>query len=405
MLQLQYLNSKLNNKHINKILDNYKLKYSGIKNEIESKINDMIKLFLKDILGFLENVEETADKKKKLNNYEKMKNELEKIRYELKMKTYNEHKIKNELDLLNQENSLLKVKIKSLNEKILNLTNNLNNTSTNTKIPFIRRTVINTHLMSPNLNVRRMHYSTKAITKYSHKNSSTLEKKVLEKEKEKEKDNWIISNDSKETNKSYILPKKEKSNLKKKKMRTERNSQDNLKFSIYLKTTSGTITKKNKKKNYSKFVNNKTNTNKLNNINTLSNKNKKNNNKQKEDSEYIQYSPSPLSSAYSKLVKQNKRNSSSKSNNSNPKKKDSHNYSPDNSFDILNEIPDYEEIENNINSIFDEELKNLEQDEENIKRLLETLNVLNDLNDGNDGNFNDVVFSKNSGESKFSNSD
>ena len=64
MLQLQYYNSKLNNKQINNILDNYKLKYSGITNEIESKINDMIKLFLKDILGFLENIEEIANKRK-----------------------------------------------------------------------------------------------------------------------------------------------------------------------------------------------------------------------------------------------------------------------------------------------------------------------------------------------------
>ena len=65
MLQLQYLNRGLKNKHINHILDNYKIKYSGIKMEIESKVNDMIDLVLKDILGFLENVEETAKKKKK----------------------------------------------------------------------------------------------------------------------------------------------------------------------------------------------------------------------------------------------------------------------------------------------------------------------------------------------------
>ena len=38
MFQYQYLNSNLKNKYINKILDNYELKYSGIKNEVESKI-------------------------------------------------------------------------------------------------------------------------------------------------------------------------------------------------------------------------------------------------------------------------------------------------------------------------------------------------------------------------------
>ena len=65
MLQLQYFNSKLKNKHINSILDNYKLKYSGIKTELSSKLNELIKLFLKDILSFLENVEEVANTKKK----------------------------------------------------------------------------------------------------------------------------------------------------------------------------------------------------------------------------------------------------------------------------------------------------------------------------------------------------
>ena len=65
MLQLQYI-TRLKNKHINNILDNYKLKYSGMKNEIDTKINELIKLFLKDILAFLENLEQTATNKKKL---------------------------------------------------------------------------------------------------------------------------------------------------------------------------------------------------------------------------------------------------------------------------------------------------------------------------------------------------
>ena len=60
-----------------------------------------------------------------------MKNELESIRNQLKAKIYNEHKIKNELEILNQENAILKLKLKSLNEKIKNLNdNNTNNTNT-----------------------------------------------------------------------------------------------------------------------------------------------------------------------------------------------------------------------------------------------------------------------------------
>ena len=109
MLQLQYFNSKLKNKHINSILDNYKLKYSGIKTELSSKLNELIKLFLSDILSFLENTEEISNTKKKVNNYEKMKNELETVRVQLKIKMLNEQKIKNDLETLTQENSLLKV--------------------------------------------------------------------------------------------------------------------------------------------------------------------------------------------------------------------------------------------------------------------------------------------------------
>ena len=72
------------------------MKYSGIKTELSSKLNELIKLFLKDILSFLENVEEVANTKKKVNNYEKMKSELESIRVQLKSKMLNEQKIKND---------------------------------------------------------------------------------------------------------------------------------------------------------------------------------------------------------------------------------------------------------------------------------------------------------------------
>ena len=57
----RYVYSSANGKnHFNvndndKVLNNYKLKYSRIVNEIESKINEMMKLYLKDILAFLEN--------------------------------------------------------------------------------------------------------------------------------------------------------------------------------------------------------------------------------------------------------------------------------------------------------------------------------------------------------------
>jgi hypothetical protein len=126
MLQLQYYNSGLKNNHINKILNNYRMKYTHIKNEIESKINQMIKFFLKDILVFLENIEEVSNQKHKINEYESVLKELEITRAKIKDKISAEYKLKNECEMLQQENCLLKLKINSLNYKINNLTN-LNN--------------------------------------------------------------------------------------------------------------------------------------------------------------------------------------------------------------------------------------------------------------------------------------
>ena len=72
------------------------------------------------------------------------------------------------------------------------------------------------------------------------------------------------------------------------------------------------------------------------------------------------------------------KSSSSKSYKSNHKdNKDSierNKYSPYNSFDLLPyPNPTFEDIEKDVNNIFDEELRQLEQDEENITRLLEQI--------------------------------
>ena len=370
MFQFQYLNSRLNNKHINSILDNYKLKYSRIKIEIESKINDMIKLFLKDILGFLENVEEIASKKKILNNYEKMKNELDSIKYQLKLKAYNEHKTKNELDLLIQENSLLKVKIKSLNQKIFNLNNSnnniINNNERNSKSPLIKNKLKN--LKTADLSSKSLlNNNTINITKVTNnkKHSYSVNKKM-------KSDKNIVE----KINKPSIIKKTDKSNLMQEYNYTERNKKSNLKEYIQKSNiVNNNNIKKNKKINYNKFVNNKKNNN-INSPKSLKDSNSTNNNIKQYKKNNDSLTSRPILKAMSSIIKEQKngRRNSSSSCSSTPKERDIHNYSPNNSFDLLNPIhQDYEEIGNNINSIFDEELKQLEQDEENIKRLLEQL--------------------------------
>ena len=133
--------------------------------------------------------------------------------------------------------------------------------------------------------------------------------------------------------------------------------------------------KKNKKINYNKFVNNKKN-NDINSPNSLKYSNSTNNNIKEYKKDNDSLTSRPILKAMSSIIKEqnNGRRSSSSSSSSTPKERDIHNYSPNNSFDLLNPIhQDYEEIGNNINSVFDEELKQLEQDEENIKKLLEQL--------------------------------
>ena len=182
MLQLQYFNSKLKNKHINHILENYKLNYSGIKNELNKKINELIKLFLKDISSFLETTEDIANAKNKINNYEKIKNELESTRNQLKNKIYNEQKMKNDLEILTQENSLLKVKIKSLNQKLIILNNGNSNNNTNNKIrsksPSLNKTLRQNNL-NTSKDIIRTSFNKKIIQDFRKSSSRTLDRKSI----------------------------------------------------------------------------------------------------------------------------------------------------------------------------------------------------------------------------------
>lgn len=117
MLQIQYYNKKLNRSQIDRILNLYNLKYSTIKNEIESKMNDLISGFLKDILAFLENIEEVSQDKQKITEYDKLKNDYKILQNKYKEKEKEEKKVKRELGFLNNENYLLKYKFSRENIK------------------------------------------------------------------------------------------------------------------------------------------------------------------------------------------------------------------------------------------------------------------------------------------------
>ena len=359
MLQTQYYNSGFKNKHINKILNTYKIKYSQIKNEIDSKINQMMKFFLNDILNFLENIEDVAEKRHKLNEYESMSKELELAREKIKDKISIEHKLRNECEALQQENSLLKLKINSLNYKINNLNININNYNSHRVSPirirkrdsesFSTKTSVKSkyNCLSPKIETTGNFFSSDQNSPYNKSSMNFFRPKTKElltrsvKDKENiDKLTLKINYDKKVKIKNKILTKKKNINLKKTNNKNENNN----------KTKSGPINKKfnkNKKLNISLERNNTINFN-----NPNSPKNTIN--------QSIEIPLIPL-------------------NNNTNTNIDSNNYEVTINNDInTNTNINSNNFEVNINNIIDNELKELKRDEENIELLLDQLNDINE---------------------------
>ena len=333
MLQLQYLNSKLKNHHISHILNNYKLKYTAIKNEIESKVNEMIKIILGDILDFLENIEDKVIEKKKLSNYDKMKNELETMKNQLKEKINNETKAKNDIDALNHENLLLKDKINSLNKKISNMRNGT-------------KEISNKFMMTPKINLRS------SFTNINSKNISHFSQKVNKSVNLSMKS----ENNSMENNLNEIMNKNGRNNSQK------NNNLQNDKYNIRLQKTQEVKQKKVKTINLKKFVNNKIDKGDK----TAHNLGIKNN----LDNSKIN-SRGPILASISNIIINNTKKEKKNKNRISNSSKISNDNSIDNSDDINQE---HELLAKNINDAFDDELKQLELDEKNVQNLVEKIN-------------------------------
>ena len=282
------------------------------------------------------------------------------------------------MDLLVQENLLLKVEIKSLKEKL----KVHKNSRSKTRVGCLSQEKNIRISKTPNINFQKPNNSTKTLIKYS-KNLNRNKFKL-----DRNNDNRLTMKEPKRTSSSFILRKTPKLPLKK-----DNNDKSTLEVDSNKLGNANNKNKKKKQINLVKFVNSKNNNN-LNkrNIN-IKIMNKTINNIKNERSDFLSCSPGPILSAMSDIIKKGKkeRSSSSKRNNSNNKhNRDTHKYSPNNSFDLLPCLnPDFEEIEKDVNSFFDEELKQLEQDEDNIKRLLLQIN---------DGNLNELISDKGSGD-------
>ena len=113
MLQMQFYASKLTKSQIERMLSNYKIKYTTLKTDLDAKINGMIQIFLKDILAFLENIEQIASEREKIQEYDRIKNELQCLNDKLSEKTKKEIELKNEINNLSEENKQLKERLNS----------------------------------------------------------------------------------------------------------------------------------------------------------------------------------------------------------------------------------------------------------------------------------------------------
>ena len=116
MLQKQYYTYKLSKTQIDHILANYNIKYTTMKIEIESKLTNMIQVFLKDIFAFLENIEDIATEREKLKEFDRIKEKLQSTSEKLIEKTKNEIKLQSTIDTLSKEIASLKEKINNLSQ-------------------------------------------------------------------------------------------------------------------------------------------------------------------------------------------------------------------------------------------------------------------------------------------------
>ena len=121
MLQQQYFNSKLTKNQIDGIMNNFNIKYTTVKNEIDAKLNNLIKIFLNDIQPFLDNLEEMSKERKKLKDFENIQREYNIMSLKLKEKISNEHRLESSIESLQKEITQLKNenKIKNSSKKLI----------------------------------------------------------------------------------------------------------------------------------------------------------------------------------------------------------------------------------------------------------------------------------------------
>ena len=127
MIQLQYYNNGLTKTQIEQILNNYNLKYNTLTNEINSKLNNLIKTFLNDIFPFLENIEYISKEMKKLKNLETNRDKIEFLENQLNEKCIIENQLQNDIITLKKYILFLENKNKRKNNENISSIDKTNN--------------------------------------------------------------------------------------------------------------------------------------------------------------------------------------------------------------------------------------------------------------------------------------
>ena len=127
MIQLQYYNNGLTKTQIEQILNNYNLKYNTLTNEINSKLNNLVKTFLNDIFPFLENIEYISKEMKKLKNLETNRDKIEFLENQLNEKCIIENQLQNDIITLKKYILFLENKNKGKNNENISSIDKTNN--------------------------------------------------------------------------------------------------------------------------------------------------------------------------------------------------------------------------------------------------------------------------------------
>ena len=183
MLQQQYFNSKLTKNQIDGIMNNFNIKYTTVKNEIDAKLNNLLKLFLNDIQPFLDNLEEISKERKKLKDFENIQREYNIMSLKLKEKISNEHRLESSIESLQKEITQLKNenKIKNSSKKLIEFKTPSNDQNKQVKSIFGRQAhkkmkseVININLDNKiNMNNKKSTRNNKLINRTSINNNKS----------------------------------------------------------------------------------------------------------------------------------------------------------------------------------------------------------------------------------------